>query len=292
MANMLTFTSLILRMTLPPNPPPPPPPPPPPQWLHHISAGLQRHLRENGKQIDLFSGPDLSPFKATTLDGEMKRLQSKGLGSIKKQAEVITEEGGDLLWQTGQLGDSNLQQLLDTIVFYCVLHFSIRSGKEHRQLRNTPCHIQLVESPGQDPYLVYREDVSKNHPGGLQGRNMRSGRAIVVSKAFAATKGRRTSRDAPCPTSLTEDCPNRPRFSEIHQRSLRPTANRSRSSTYHSRTIRGNLLPNTPVYIQLHQVAIYPTPSAHAPKIESGRADSRVCSTPNQIAQFKLPSSK
>ena len=45
----------------------------PPNSLHHICAGLQRHLCENGKQIDLFSGPDFSPFQAT-LDGEMKRL--------------------------------------------------------------------------------------------------------------------------------------------------------------------------------------------------------------------------
>ena len=103
----------------------------------------------------------------------MKRLQSKGHGSIKKQAEVITEEEEDLLWQTAQLGDSNPQQLLNTMVFYCGLHFSLRSGKEHRQLRHTPCQIELVESPGQDPYLVYREDVSKNHPGGLRGRNIK-----------------------------------------------------------------------------------------------------------------------
>ena len=36
-------------------------------------------------------------------------------------------------------------------------------------------------------------------------------------------------------------------------------------------------------------------PSAHVPEIESGKADStenRVRSTPNQIARFKLPSSK
>jgi hypothetical protein len=85
---------------------------------------------------------------------------------------VITGEEEELLWSSGQLGDSTPQQLLDTMVFCCGLHFSLRSGKEHRQLQRTPCQIQLEEKQGQE-YLVYREDVSKNHPGGLRGCNIK-----------------------------------------------------------------------------------------------------------------------
>ena len=72
----------------------------------------------------------------------MKRLQGKGLGSTKRQADIITEEEEGLLWEKGQLGDSHPQQLLNTIIFYCRLHFSLRSGKEHRQLRRSPCEIE------------------------------------------------------------------------------------------------------------------------------------------------------
>ena len=143
----------------------------PPNSLHHISAGLQRHIREEGRQINLLSGTEFAPFQAT-LDGEMKRLQSLGIGTHRRQAEVITVEEEDLLWEKGQLGDANPKQLLDTMVFYCGLYFSLRSGKEHRQLCRSPCQIELVETPNSS-HVIYREDLSKNHPGGLKGRNIK-----------------------------------------------------------------------------------------------------------------------
>ena len=36
------------------------------------------------------------------------------------------------------------------------------------------CQIQLVEKPGERAYLVYREDISKNHQGGLKIRKIKS----------------------------------------------------------------------------------------------------------------------
>ena len=102
----------------------------------------------------------------------MKLLQSQGDGSNIRQAEVVTEEEENLLWERGYLGDTTPQSLLDTMVFYNGLYFALRSGGEHRQLRRMPCQIELIEPPGQRAYLRYVEDVSKNHPGGLKGRNI------------------------------------------------------------------------------------------------------------------------
>ena len=84
---------------------------------------------------------------------------------------MITHEEEEKLWESGQLGDSTPQQLLDTIVF---LYFALRSGKELRQLRCTPPQRELFQRPGERAYLRYREDVSKNHPGGLKARNIPS----------------------------------------------------------------------------------------------------------------------
>ena len=142
----------------------------PPNTLHHISCGLMRHLRWNGQpSIDFFTDSDFSEFKAT-LDAEMKPLQSEGIGSKKKQAEVLPQDDEELLWRRGLLGDATPQTLVDTMVFMNGLYFALRSGKEHRQLRSDPCQIELIERPGERPYLKYSEDVSKNHPGGLRGR--------------------------------------------------------------------------------------------------------------------------
>ena len=57
-----------------------------------------------------------SNFKAM-LDPKMKRLQSAGIGSKRRQAEVLTE-GEELLWQKSLLGDATSQTLVVTMV-YC-----------------------------------------------------------------------------------------------------------------------------------------------------------------------------
>ena len=92
----------------------------------------------------------------------MKRLQRKGLGSRKRQAQVLTIENEEKLWKSGLLGDSNPKQLL-----------ALRSGREHRQLRFNPCQIEVVEKDDERPYLKYIEDISKNKPGGLKGRKLK-----------------------------------------------------------------------------------------------------------------------
>ena len=145
----------------------------PPNTLHHLVAGLLRHMRENGRKEDLFKDPGFATFRAS-LDAEMKRLSKEGVGSKKKQAEIITEEEEELLWEKGVLGDETPQRLLDTVVFYNGLYFALRSGQEHRQLRRNPCQIEVVERPDERPYLIYTEDTSKNRPGGLKGHNIES----------------------------------------------------------------------------------------------------------------------
>ena len=144
----------------------------PPNTLYHITAGLMRYVRWNGKpQIDFFKDASFSKFRAT-LDAEMKNLQRKGIGTKKKKAEIFTEEEEELLWQKGILGDSTPNVLLNTIVFYNGLYFALRSGGEHRQLRSNPCQIEVIDRPGERAFLKYTEDISKNRPGGLNGRKV------------------------------------------------------------------------------------------------------------------------
>ena len=78
----------------------------PPNTLHHIICGIMRHLQWNGRpDIDFFKDPQFASFR-TSLDAEMKLLQSQGEGSKKGQAEVSTEEEENLFWERGYLGDA------------------------------------------------------------------------------------------------------------------------------------------------------------------------------------------
>ena len=152
-----------------------------PNSLHHVCCGIMRYLRWNGQpSIDFFADAAFAEFRAS-LDAEMKRLQAAGIGTNKKQAEPLTAEEEETLWQRGLLGDETPQTLLDTIIFMNGLYFALRSGKEHCQLRFTPSQIELVEKPGERPHLIYREDISKNRPGGLKGRKMKP--KVVVHHA-------------------------------------------------------------------------------------------------------------
>lgn len=142
----------------------------PPNTLHHICCGIMRFIRNNGQpDVDFFRDPAFGEFKST-LDAEMKRLQSQGIGSKKRQAEPLTEEEEERLWETKQLGAHSPQCLVNTILFMCGMYFALRSGHEHRALRFNPSQIELVEREGERAYLKYTEDLSKNNPGGLKGR--------------------------------------------------------------------------------------------------------------------------
>ena len=99
-----------------------------------ITCGLMRHLRGNSHPaIAFFGDPEFCKFRSS-LDAEMKRLQSSGNVSNKRQAEPLTPENEELLWEKGLLGHSTPQALLDTMIFYNGIHFAIRSKDEHRQL--------------------------------------------------------------------------------------------------------------------------------------------------------------
>ena len=141
-----------------------------PATIHHLCSGIQCHLRANHlPQLDIYTDALFANF-CSTLDVEMKRLQQQGLGSKEKKAEPLTDEDEDILWSKGILGDHTPQASLSTMVSCNGIYFALRSGKEHRELSFCCCQIEVVQKEGQRPYLLYTEDQTKNHPGGLVGQ--------------------------------------------------------------------------------------------------------------------------
>jgi hypothetical protein len=134
---------------------------------------LQRFIRETRPEVNLFKDPAFAGFQRT-LDGDLKRLRSLGLGVKKKQAKPISFEEENLLWERG-LG--NPQALLDTVLFLYGIHFALRSGDEHRSLQLAQFELGCAR-------LIYTENYSKNSEGGIQHRKVK----LSVSLASQTSK--------------------------------------------------------------------------------------------------------
>ena len=98
--------------------------------------------------MDFFKDPEFFDFRAS-LDAEMKRLQGNGIGSKKKQAEVLTEEKENTLWEMGLLGDASSQSLLDSTMASILLCVVVRNIVSCRGIHPK---FELVERPGERAY--------------------------------------------------------------------------------------------------------------------------------------------
>ena len=104
------------------------------------------------------------------LDARMKQLAREGYGLKRKQADIITAEQENTLWEKGCLGTSEPGQLLDTLLYSIGLNFALRAGQEHRSLRVGPLSQIVLHSTKETRYLEYTEDVSKTNSGGLKNK--------------------------------------------------------------------------------------------------------------------------
>ncbi|KAK6186295.1 hypothetical protein SNE40_008360 [Patella caerulea] len=102
----------------------------------------------------------------------MKKISNMGLGNLRKQAEPITDNEEEQMWKCGVLGSHNPRLLVNTLIYLNGLHFSLRSGQEHRKLRFKNSQICLLTRIDGTSFLRYKEDVSKTYQGGLKHRKV------------------------------------------------------------------------------------------------------------------------
>ncbi|XP_066285874.1 transcriptional regulator QRICH1-like [Branchiostoma lanceolatum] len=144
----------------------------PPATLYSLVSGLMRHFREdlNRHDMNFLDRKDIrfAEFRKA-LDARMKELTSAGVGVKKKQADPLTPDDEDRLWQSNAISLSTSQGLSYGVYFYNCKIFGLRAMDEHQRLM---LDQYKVGTDTNGHYMQYTGRVSKNVQGGLQQRNV------------------------------------------------------------------------------------------------------------------------
>ena len=97
----------------------------------------------------------------------MKERAQQGIGVDVNQANLITQEPENYLWEHGFLGIENAELLRDTLVWVLGVQFALRAGKEHRNLRLRNSQLSLQCDKLGREFLQSTKDISKTNNGGL-----------------------------------------------------------------------------------------------------------------------------
>ena len=166
-----------------------------PNTLYEIIISIQHYLRQKGNFVRFLDDEEFQGLRSV-LDSKMKNLSKQGLGIKRVQADVISESQEYYLWENGYLGDDTPQKLLDTLIFSFGLHFALRAGQEHRNLRiGQYSQLSIKTDQNNKKYIQYYEDVSKANRGGLNHRKIEP----KITRAYE-----NKSEQKKCPVRLYE----------------------------------------------------------------------------------------
>ena len=100
--------------------------------IRMLLCGLQKIMfHESEEPFEIFAKGDL---RFRSLDGTMETTAKKGIGAVVKHASAITDEEENHIWQSGIIGDHTL---LRAVFYLNGINFSLRGGKEHRDLKRS-----------------------------------------------------------------------------------------------------------------------------------------------------------
>ncbi len=140
----------------------------PRETLYEIVLSLQHYMAMNGRQLKLLDHPQLVKLW-NILDNRMK-LSKAGVVCNWLQAESISVDQENHMWNTGLLGEDAPEKLVNTKLYLIGVHFTLRTVNEHKNLHlGGLSQFKIKVDPQTDKqYLLYTEHSSKIHQGGLK----------------------------------------------------------------------------------------------------------------------------
>ena len=158
----------------------------PGRTLYQLAVAIQNYLKQHNVNWKLVhsNGLEFRKFNRV-LDKVMQERASMSIGTVKKQAQVISLDFENTLWNTNVLGEDSADKLRSTVLYILGVNCALRAGDEHYALRRpgglTSSQLSFECNSLGVRCLVYREDtVTKTNRGGL--RDMKKERKIVWIK--------------------------------------------------------------------------------------------------------------
>lgn len=143
----------------------------PPSSLSALLSGISRQIQKcNPKGFNIMDTKDqLFQRLHAVRDTVYHALHKEGVGTTREQARIITYEEKEQLWVLGILGTHTPQALLNAVFYYNGLHFALRGGQEHRELKRSQLAYKQLPNPSNPAEkvecFVYTEHGSKNRSG-------------------------------------------------------------------------------------------------------------------------------
>ena len=157
----------------------------PGRTLYQMVCSIQNHLRKHEVMWKLVHGDTEFLQFQRVLDNVMKQRASQNLGLIQRQAQVISLDYEQRLWESNVLGEDTPDKLRDTVLYLIGMNCALRAGDEHYHLRRpggcTSSQFSFEINGEGVRCLVYREDsITKTNQGGL--RDMKKERKVIWVK--------------------------------------------------------------------------------------------------------------
>ncbi len=159
----------------------------PPKMLYEIIVCIQMGLEMHGLHWKFFKDAEFHALKYT-VDNEMKLRTRQGLSQAVKQADIITEEQEDFLWNCGLLGKDTPLQLFRTLLYVIGINLALRAGKEYQALCSIGKNSQLSFGVQNGQRIVYyQEDIgTKTNQGGLRHKKLTRKKVTIFPSENAA----------------------------------------------------------------------------------------------------------
>ena len=141
--------------------------------LYQMVVAIQKYLNINKVMWHLADkkGTEFLELR-NVLDNVMKERSEMGVGMVKKQAEYISYEFEEELWEKNILGEDTPDKLRDTVLFLIGINIALRGVDEHyllcRDMPDRPSQLSFKRDSQGIRCLVYTEDTcTKSNNGGL-----------------------------------------------------------------------------------------------------------------------------